>query len=280
MYIQVEDEFGDIVGKARRGQEIAAAELARRVQLSQSELQKIEDYELTPDQTTVERLATELGLHPQKLQNSAAKRYFPLYPSGRPVDGLVVEMMILGKDFLMNGYIVGCTETSRGVVIDPGFEAEKILKTIEAMDLEIEQVLLTHGHEDHIGALSEICQATECPALVNKADLPLLGGLSSKIESSISEGETISVGNQEFLVQATPGHTPGGVSLVHAQVAIVGDALFAGSLGGTKNRGDYESQRQAVGEKILGLDDRVVLYPGHGPATTVGEEKGNNPFFL
>ena len=280
MYMQIEDEFGDIVGKARRGQEIGEADLARRVGLATEDLERIENYELTPTQDMVVRLAEELGLHPGKLQTSAGKRFFPLYPSGRPVDGLHVEMLVLGKDFLMNGYIVGCTETGKGVVIDPGFEAEKILKAIEATDLEIEQVLLTHGHGDHTGALSEICQATSAPALVNKADLVLLGGLSTKIEGSMSEGETIGVGNQAFLVQATPGHTQGGISLVGDQVAIVGDALFAGSLGGTRNHRDYELQRDSVEEKILGLDDRVILYPGHGPATTVAEEKGNNPFFL
>jgi hydroxyacylglutathione hydrolase len=280
MYMQIEDEFGDIIGKARRGQEIEPEVLAPKVGLSRSDLEKIEEYELTPDQNIVRRLAEELGLHAGKLQVSAGKRYFPLYPSGRPVDGLVVEMLILGKDFLMNGYIIGCAETGKGVVIDPGFEAEKILKAIEATDLEIEQVLLTHGHGDHTGALSEICQATESPALVNKADFGLLGSLSTKIEGTIVEGETIAVGNQELQVQATPGHTPGGISLVHEHLAIVGDALFAGSLGGTRNRKDYEMQRDAVKEKILSLDDKVILYPGHGPATTVGEEKANNPFFL
>ena len=280
MYMQLEDEFGDIVGKARRGQEVALADLARRVDLSQADLEKIENYELTPDRDAISRLAEVLGLHPKKLQIIADRRYFPLYPSGRPVGGLVVEMMILGKDFQVNGYIVGCTETGKGVVVDPGFEAEKILRTIEATELEIEQVLLTHGHGDHIGALSEVCQAVEVPALINKFDLSLMGGLGTKIEGSIVDGETITIGNQSFLAQSTSGHTPGSMSLVHEHVAFVGDAMFAGSLGGTRNCRDYESQRGAVREKILGLSDRAVIYPGHGPATTVGEEKVNNPFFL
>ena len=280
MYMQLEDEFGDVVGKARRGQEINPAELATRAGLGREEIEKIEAYEWTPAEPGVQRLAECLGLHPEKLQSSAEKRFFPLYPAGRKVDELVVEMMVLGSDFLMNGYVVGCAETNKGAVVDPGFDAEKILKAIEATGLEIEVVLLTHGHGDHIGALSEICQATEAPALINKADLPLLGGLSTKVEGSIVEGEVIAIGKQDFTARATPGHTAGGISLVHERVAFVGDALFAGSLGGTRRRRDYNGQCAAVGEQILGLDEGVVLYPGHGPATTGGEEQANNPFFI
>lgn len=279
MYMQLEDEFGDVVGKARRGQQIDPTDLARKVGLSAEEIAQIENYEFTPPAGVVGQLAAVLGLHPNKLQESARKSFLPLYPGGRPVEGLVVEMMVLGTDFLVNGYVVGCRETGKGVVIDPGADAEKILKVIEASNLEIERILLTHGHHDHVGALSEICQATEAPALIDKGDQGLLGGLDTKIEGSIVDGERFAVGNQQFTARSTPGHTPGAICLVHDQTAFVGDALFAGSLGGTRNRGDYEGQRQAVAEYIMSLDDRVNLFPGHGPATTVGEEKAHNPFF-
>ncbi|MBT4497305.1 MAG: MBL fold metallo-hydrolase [Gemmatimonadetes bacterium] len=280
MYMQLEDEFGDIVGKARRGQEIEPADLAREAGITEEELGKIERYELTPDPQTVARLAEELGLHPGKLQGSASKSYFPLYPAGRPGEGLVVEMMVLGTDFLVNGYVVGCQETGKGAVIDPGVDAEKILKTIEATGLEIEQVLVTHGHHDHVGVLSEICQATEAPAIINKAELGLLGGLATKVEGSLIDGEQVAIGKQMLVARGTPGHTEGSMSLVHPQAAFVGDALFAGSLGGTRNLKSYGEQRQTIGEHIMGLDERVTLFPGHGPATTVAEERAHNPFFL
>ena len=89
----------------------------------------------------------------------------------------------------------------------------------------------------------------------------------------------VRVGEQSFRVAATPGHTPGGVSLIHDQIAFVGDALFAGSLGGTRRRTDYHRQRQAVADELLSLPEETTLYPGHGPATTVAEERENNPFF-
>ena len=279
MYMQLEDEFGDVVGKARRGQEIEVGDLALRVGLSADEIAKIENYEFVPDGAAVHRLAECLGLNSERLQASAEKRFFPLYPAGKVVEGLHVEMLVLGDDFLMNGYVVGCPETGKGIVVDPGFDAEKILKAMEGADLEIELILLTHGHGDHVGALSEICQATEAPTLINKADVPLLGGLSTKIEGYIVEGEVFTVGKQEFVVRSTGGHTAGGMSFVHEGVAFVGDALFAGSLGGTRAKYNYELQCRAVEDHLLTLDAAVILYPGHGPATTVGEERANNPFF-
>ena len=279
MYMQLEDEFGDVVGKARRGQELSPSQLASQAGLSEAEVKRIEEYELTPEDGVVEHLARTLGLDGEKLKASASKRYFPLYPGGRATDGIQVEMLVLGTDFLMNEYVVGCPQTKQGAIVDPGFEAEKILKAVETSGLEINMVLLTHGHGDHIGALSEVCQATGAPALVSSADAGLLGNLSTKIEGYITEGETVSLGTVVLNVAATPGHTQGGISLIHEQAAFVGDALFAGSLGGTRAKAHYDSQHGTVAEKILTLDDHVVLYPGHGPATTVAEERANNPFF-
>lgn len=279
MYMQLEDNFGDVVAKARRGQELSLPSAAGQAGLTQAELEEVEACRLVPEERVVRRLAQCLGLDGEKLVASAAQRYFPLYPVGRQVEGLNVEMLVLGSDFLMNGYLVGCTETSKGLVVDPGFDAEKVLRAIENAGLEVELVLLTHGHGDHVGALSEICQATGAPAFIDREDLPLLGELRTKIEGSIVEGEIFTVGRHSFEARRTPGHTPGGVCLVHSQVALVGDALFAGSMGGTRRRRDYDSLRVSLAEKILGLDERVVLYPGHGPATTVGEERAHNPFF-
>ena len=279
MYIQLEDEFGDVVGKARRGQEKSLAQIGELMELAESEIAEIEAYRLTPSEVDIDRLAAALGLDAGKLRASANKSYFPLYPSGRQSEDAVVEVMVLGSDFLMNGYVVGCRDTRQAAIIDPGFEAERILKTVETLGLDVQMVLLTHGHSDHTGALSEVCQATGAPAYLAAGDTPLLGGLRTKIEGEITDGQKISVGNLEFEARSTSGHTPDGMTVVHEQFAFVGDALFAGSLGGTTSKAAYDTQLSAVRERIFSLDNRTTLYPGHGPATTVSEERLNNPFF-
>ncbi len=280
MYAQLEDEFGAVVAKARRGQEMAVAVLADRVGLITEDIAKIEDYELVPAADAIERLAQSLGLHPGKLQASAAQAFFPRHPAGRSMAEAQVEMMVLGSGFLMNGYIVGCAATGRAAIIDPGFDADKILQRLTASGLTVEQILLTHGHQDHISALAEIGRATAAPARIHSGDLALTGRLADQIAGELAEGEVVHVGDLRFEVHSTPGHTAGGISLVHEEMAFVGDALFAGSLGGTRSVVNYRRQRQAVAEKLLGLDENVALFPGHGPATTVGEEREHNPFFL
>ena len=280
MYTQLEDEFGDVVGKARRGQEMAVAVLADRVGLTAGDIARIEDYELVPAADAIERLAQVLGLHPGKLQASAAQAFFPRHPAGRSIGGAQVEMMVLGSGFLMNGYIVGCAATGRAAIVDPGFDADKILQRLAASGLAVEQILLTHGHQDHISALAEVGRATNAPARIHSGDLALTGSLADQIEGELAEGEVVHIGQLRFEVRSTPGHTAGGISLIHEEMAFVGDALFAGSLGGTRSVSNYRMQRQAVAEKLLGLDEETALFPGHGPATTVGEEREHNPFFL
>ena len=252
MYTQLEDEFGDVVGKARRGQEMAVAALADRVGLTAGDIAKIEDYELVPAADAIERLAQVLGLHSGKLQASAAQAFFPRDPAGRSIGGAQVEMMVLGSGFLMNGYIVGCAATGRAAIIDPGFDADTILQRLAASGLAVEQILLTHGHQDHIGALAEVGRATNAPARIHRGDLALTGSLADQMEGELEEGEVVHIGQLSFEVRSTPGHTAGGISLVNEEMAFVGDALFAGSLGGTRSVGNYRMQRQAVAEKLLG----------------------------
>ena len=279
MYTKLEDEFGDVVGKARRGQELSLDEVASAAGLAAVDLERIEAYEVIPPKSQIDGLAMALNLDGGALVASASESFFPLHPAGRPLERGAVEMVTLGSNWLMNGYVFGCTETGRGVVIDPGYDAERILRVVEMAELEIELVLLTHGHHDHVGALSQVCQTADVGALLNSADLELIEPLSSKIDGSLTEGQIFTVGKLELRVASTPGHTAGGVTFVGKGVAFVGDALFAGSMGGTRSRRAYETQLTAIRKSILSLGDEVTLFPGHGPATTVSEEKAHNPFF-
>lgn len=279
MYKALEDEFGDIVGKARRGQEKEVAQLADEIAVEVGDWQRIENYQWVPDAEKVAQIAAVLGLDAEKLQKSAGAGFFPQYPSGRDTSGMDVHMMVLGSSFLMNGYLVGCSTTAKALCIDPGFDAEVILATAAKAGLSIEKIALTHGHHDHIGALEAVAKATGASVYISAGDRSLVGDLSPLIKGELCAGDTLSIGKIDFSLKATPGHTPGGMSLVGKGLAFVGDALFAGSLGGTRSRENYAMQVRAVGEELLALADSTVLYPGHGPATTVGEEKSNNPFF-
>ena len=187
--------------------------------------------------------------------------------------------MILGHSFLMNGYLVGCSASGKALCVDPGFDAEKIRSVAEKADMQIEQIVLTHGHKDHIGALESVVRDTGARVYISREDLLLIGELGLLVDSTLSEGDIVGVGKLNFTVCATGGHTPGGLSLVGEEVAFVGDALFAGSLGGTGQQKAYVAQQDAVEQHILSLGEEVLLFPGHGPATTVGEERAHNPFF-
>lgn len=282
-YDGLEDEFGDVIGKARRGQQLSVQDLSRAADVAAQRIEAMEAYTVRPETGEVERLARALGLHEAKLRTSAVAGFFPRtpHPPTARSAGLEVCMLVLGTDFLMNGYLAICRQTRKAVVIDPGFQAPRILQAAAEHNAHIDCVWLTHGHYDHLEALSEITAATGAGAAIHAADLELAGTMASHIGARLVAGGQVRVGAQSFDVRATPGHTEGGVSLIHAEgTAFVGDALFAGSLGGTRQRKAYEAQIAAVSKQLLSLPPETTLYPGHGPATTVSEERDNNPFFV
>jgi hydroxyacylglutathione hydrolase len=280
-YTHLEDEFGDVVGKARRGQERSVAQVAADAGLRPDVIVGIEAYEPPPDEAAVDALAAALGLDAARLRVAARAGYFPADPhsEGPRGPGLEVRMLVLGTDFLMNGYIAICRRTRQAAVIDPGFQAARILAAVEEAEASVGAIWLTHGHGDHVGEVEAIVEATGAEAAIHADDLSLAGEAGRRIGQRLVPGGQVRVGEQVFEVRGTGGHTPGGVSLVHDDgVAFVGDALFAGSLGGTRSRAAYDGQRRAVQQLLLSLPPETVLYPGHGPATTVAEERANNPF--
>jgi hydroxyacylglutathione hydrolase len=192
-----------------------------------------------------------------------------------------------------NCYVVGCEETHEGVVIDPGGHPQRILQTIEESGLTIRYVLNTHCHFDHMGANAEIVAATGAPLALHPAELPILqarGGAtlfgvrvneSPMPDLELVPGQVLEVGTLRFQVLHTPGHSPGSLTfyLEEEAVAFDGDVLFAMGVGRTDlPSGDWNTLVRSIREVLFAMPDETVLYPGHGPKTTVGREKRANPW--
>jgi len=205
---------------------------------------------------------------------------------------LILKMLVVGP-IQSNCYIVGCEKTREAAVIDPGGDADKILITLAKDKLRCLYIINTHGHFDHSADNKRLKEVTGAQLLIHPADAPMIlnqsmgGGMwglhvdnSPPPDRYLGEGDIITFGNISLKVLHTPGHSPGGISLVTDKMVFVGDTLFAGSIGRTDfPGGDDEGLLRQVRNKIFTLGDDVVVYPGHGPKTTVGRERKTNPFF-
>jgi glyoxylase-like metal-dependent hydrolase (beta-lactamase superfamily II) len=163
------------------------------------------------------------------------------------------------------------------VVIDPGGDVPRIVSEIVKRKLTVKYILNTHGHWDHTAGNVELRKITKAPLLIHRIDAD---GLHNRPDGFLEEGQKILFGTCSFKVLHTPGHTPGGVSFYSPGVVFTGDTLFAGSIGRTDlPRGSYQALIKGVRGKLFLLDDSVRVYPGHGPQSTIGQEKQYNPFF-
>jgi hydroxyacylglutathione hydrolase len=194
-----------------------------------------------------------------------------------------------------NCYILGCEQTRRGVIIDPGDNPRAILKIVGQQKLAIEKILLTHAHFDHILALEAVKNVTNAPYLMHPADLPILRDAPARVQlwldsemdplpepdGFLEHGQQITFGHEQLEVRFTPGHAPGHVVFVHhaGRQLFGGDTLFQGSVGRYDlPLADGPTLFRSIREQLFTLPDDYVIHPGHGPATTVGEERAYNPF--
>lgn len=192
----------------------------------------------------------------------------------------------------VNCYIIGCEATHKAAVIDPGGNVDSIEKLLQQHELNLEMIINTHGHFDHVGGNRKLQEASGAELLLHKDDLPVLASVaqhaanfglqtdSSPLPSrELVGGETLQLGELTLRVIHTPGHSPGGICLAVDDILLVGDTLFAGSIGRTDlPGGDHQLLIAGIKEKLLSLPEDTKVYPGHGPMTTIGEEKAHNPF--
>ncbi|MEW6082344.1 MAG: MBL fold metallo-hydrolase [Bacillota bacterium] len=203
-----------------------------------------------------------------------------------------LDMVAVGA-FQANCYILGCERTKEGLVIDPGSEPKRILDMVARMGLRVTTIVNTHAHVDHIGANLEVKNATGADLLIHEADEPytksslknltLLSPFSAKPgqpDRLLKEGDSVLVGQEISLeVIHTPGHTPGGICLYGDGILFTGDTLFSGSIGRTDlPGGNLETLIASIREKLLILPEDTLVYPGHGPSSTIGDERSSNPF--
>lgn len=208
-------------------------------------------------------------------------------------DGLLVEMVTNGP-FMENCFIAADESTREALLIDPGDEEELIVERIRELDLNVREIVNTHGHVDHAGAVAPLKRLLGVPFAIHAAERQWLQHMPQQaqmfglpprevpeVDRELSPGETIDLGDLTCRVLHTPGHSAGGCCLHFAEqrVVFVGDTLFAGSIGRTDlPGGSLDTLLTSIREHLLSLDDDVWAYSGHGPVTTIGAERKSNPF--
>lgn len=267
--INLEDFHEDILCKAMRGLGIGKNEMAKRVGFKKSDIDGILSGGV--NKSLICLMAGELNLDTEKLIRSAHREWSPA-----PLDirGLKQFNLPFG-DMLVNVYVIWEQNSKNAWVFDTGPMAQPVLDFIEDEGLKVNAIFLTHTHRDHIACLDELKEKTGNPS-VYVHELEALYGCES-----ITEGFSYKCGSLSLNALHTHGHALGGMTYVidglESPVAIVGDAIFAGSMGG--GMVSYEDALRTNREKIMTLPEETILCPGHGPMTTVQEEKKNNPFF-
>lgn len=201
---------------------------------------------------------------------------------------------VTNGSFVENAYVVYDDEAKKAIIVDPGDEGERIARAPNFLGLEVTEIVCTHAHIDHAGAVAEVKKLTGAPFALHHAEKPVLEQLATQagffglgeaetpeVERWLDEGDEIIVGAHKARVIHTPGHTPGGCCLYFEEEKqlIAGDTLFQGSIGRTDlPGGSFEQIISSIKEKIFPLGDDVTVYTGHGPKTNIGIEKRINPF--
>ncbi len=204
---------------------------------------------------------------------------------------MIIKSLTVGP-IMANSFILGCEQTKEAAVIDPGDETDRILLSLAESKLRVRYIINTHGHFDHVGGNKKLKNATHADLMIHALDAPMLQHLSatasnwglsaddsSPPDQELKDNDTIAFGTIELKVIHTPGHSPGGISFYTDGCVFVGDTLFQGSIGRSDfPGGDHETLISSIREKLFVLGDDVRVFPGHGPETTIGQEKKYNPF--
>ncbi len=268
MAIPLEDNFADVMGKAQRGLGISDSEVAKKARIDANAMRRLRDGHF--DELALFRVAPVLGLGARALCDLAQEHYQPV---AREIDGLAMFNTPF-HDMRVNAFLLWDPQARHAIAFDTGADCGPMLARMKKEGLTVKLILLTHAHPDHIADLAKLVQATNAPVYISSRE-------SAPGAEPIKEGKKFEIGSLEIESFLTWGHSRGGITFfvtgLSQPVAIVGDSIFAGSMGG--GNVSYKDALQNNLEKILTLPDETIVCPGHGPLTTVGEEKEHNPFF-
>jgi hydroxyacylglutathione hydrolase len=266
--IPIEDNFSDIISKAQRGLRLSDTELAEKARVSSQKVRELR--EGTFDELALLRVAGALELSGRALSDLAIEAW---RPPAIELNGLA-QFSTPYHDMAVNAYLVWDEESQAAAAFDTGADSRNMLRLAGKKKLTIKMILLTHTHPDHVADLPRLREETGATVYVSERE-------SFSGAEPIDEGKRFSLGKVKIDTRLTWGHSRGGLTYVVSglarTVAVVGDSLFAGSMGG--GNVSYEDAVENNLKKILTLPDHTIICPGHGPMTTVGEEKVHNPFF-
>ena len=275
----LEDELSDILKKARMGQQRSVADVARASGLPEVEVAGLERGQASHGRDQVQAVARALGLREDPLAQVVVEGWIP---QALPASMAHVET-VLGSigGYEVKGYVVH--DRGEAIVIDTAYNASAMLDLLATRKLRLRAICLTHGHSDHADGIEAILKSSPVPVYLGPDDLDLLSWRPSQDLLHVpQDGDRLEVGGLTLRFMPTPGHTPGGVCYrleqAGAPICFVGDTLFAGSIGRSNPAGLYQTHLESVRERVLTLVPDTLLFPGHGPATTVREELLHNPF--
>jgi hydroxyacylglutathione hydrolase len=267
--IPLEDNVGDIIGKAQRGLSISDSELAEKARVSSQKIRELREGEF--DEQALLRVAPVLGLAGRALCELAKGEWHPEKIDERKY---LAQFNTNYHDMTVNAYLVWHPASRAAAAFDTGADSSEMVRFAHHHKLNVKFILLTHAHPDHVADLPRLREETGGDVFAPAKE-------SVPGAELIEEGKRFRLGNVEIETRLTWGHSPGGMTYVvnglARPIAVVGDSLFAGSMGGSNV--SYEDALRNNLEKILTLPDETIICPGHGPMTTVGEEKMHNPFF-
>jgi len=275
----LEDEFGDIIQKARQGLGMTVAEVAAASRVPVSSLETMEACGMRPSGDQVTALAGVLHLDAGRLLVIAEGGWSPA-PSPSGVMQRVIAVKGAVGSYAVMGYLLTDGGGREAVAFDTAGNGEEMLKAVRDHGLTLKYILLTHTHRDHVGGMELLRRATGAPLRVHPAErAAVLAWWDGSRDAVIDDGEEVRIWDERIEARVTPGHTVGGLCYYHKGVCFVGDSIFAGSVGRPQSPDGYRTLLASLQEKVLSRDPGTCLFPGHGPATTVGEERTHNPFF-